>query len=161
MRRYSWLLLLLLLAACSPSTGDRCKRFFEPYPDLVGDRPRTARNAPLLDGMAQYRAGRYAEAIPDLQAYAETDPERRDVAYLYLTSCYLALDKPFDAELQLDYLKQHHQRNYRDEVEWYYALCWLCSDQADRALAQARRIADSGRHTYAVQAAALVKELSR
>lgn len=162
MRTLPLLLPLIAMAtACEPKGDDLCARHFQPYPDLVSGTVRSAHNAELVDAMALYAKGRYAEAIPGLQAQIERHPDRADAAWLYLASCYLATGRPYDAELQLDFLERWPGRTYRDETAWYGVLCLLCSGQDDRALNAARAIAGAPRHTYKEQASELVEDLQR
>ena len=79
-------------------------------------------------------------------------------AQLYLACSYLALNKPYDAELALDHVENGGLGQFRDEVEWYTVVCWVCSDQLDRARIGAKKIADR-KHTYQQQAADLLSEL--
>ena len=151
------LLLLLLLDSCtSPST---CERFFEPYPDLITGRERSVRNAVLLDAMAHYSSGDHAAAIEGIQTYIEKDPSETDAARFYLANSLLALGRPYDAELQLDFVERSPAATFHDEVDWYSALCLLCSGQNARALEAAQRIANNPRHRYRPQAAKLVAAL--
>lgn len=156
----SLLVFLLLLCACGNGDGELCERFFEPYPDMVSGRVRSQDNAALLDVMSLYAQRDYAQAASGLEIYLK----RRDadkLARLYLASCYIALDRPFDAELQLDHLEHSTLKEaFRDQCEWYTVVCWLCSDQPDRALEGARTIANAPRHTYRKEATELVKSLT-
>jgi len=160
--RRSLFLLLVILSACGDrgSTDDLCTRTFTPYPDLVSNRIRSNENGALIDAMALYAQQDYAGAAVGL----ETCLKRRDadkLARLYLACSYLALDRPFDAELQLDHLEHSTLKEaFRDQCEWYTVVCWLCSDQKDRALEGAQAIAEAARHTYRKQAAELVKALA-
>ncbi len=148
---------VLALTACG---GDQatCDRFREPYPDLISGRQRTAKNATYLDAMAHYAAGRYAEAIPLLRRYLD-QRDAHDGAHLYLACSLLEVGEPFEAELELDHLERSHLRDVRDQTEWYTVLCWLCSDQHERALEGAKGISGQPRHTYAAEARALVEAL--
>jgi predicted Zn-dependent protease len=148
-----WSLLLSLLLALFTACGgeDPCSSLFEPYPDMVSGRFRTEKNSLYLDGMAAYSRRDYATAAEQLKMYVE---QRRDedAARLYLCCAYLAMGKPYDAELQLDFLGKSNNIGFRDQVEWYNALCWLCSGQNDRALEQADRILAAKAHTYKAEA---------
>lgn len=155
-----WCVLPLLVMGCSeqPPQGDACARYFKLYPDLNPDRIRFSTNAGFVDGMAHYNRGDHASAIAALSTYLE----RRDAdkgAYLYLANSYLAIGKPYDAELQLDHLEQSNLAQFQDQAEWYTVLCLLCSDQTARALTAARSLANARAHTYKREAAELVKEL--
>jgi len=151
----------LFAALCSCTSSDPaslCDRFFTPYPDHVGQRTRTARNAALIDAMALYTQKDYKEAITGLQRIVDRDP--RDVtARFYLINSLLAAGDPYKAEMHLDFMENYRDRSYSDQVEWYNALCWLCEGNTDRALKQAEWIA-SRPHTYRTQAADLVKALN-
>lgn len=138
-----------------------CEHHFEPYPDIITGRMRTEENATLLDAMTYYTAGNYAAAATGLAAHIEQHPQQADVGYLYLANCYLALERPFDAELQLDFLERWPGRTFRDEIDWYNTLCLVCSGQDGRALDAARAIADAPAHRYKQQAAALAADLQR
>ncbi len=146
------------LSGCGDG-GSPCHRHFEPYPDLVSGRMRTAENATLLDAMTYYAAGNYAAAATGLAAHIEQHPQQADVGYLYLANCDLALGRPYEAELQLDFLERWPGRTFRDEIDWYNALCLLCSGQDGRALDAARAIAAAPAHRYKQQAAALAADL--
>ncbi len=158
----SLFVLFVLLSACGSehAGGDLCTRTFQPYPDLVSDRMRSTANGSFLDAMSLYVKQDYAGAATGLEKYLH-DREADKSARLYLACCYLATQKPFDAELQLDKLEQSNEKeSFRDQCEWYTVVCWLCSDQKDRALEGAQAIASASRHTYKQEATALAKALA-
>lgn len=161
MRGLGFLVLLLLSACVEGGRGaDLCDRTFTPYPDVVSGRLRTKDNAALMDAMALYAQKDFAGAAEGLEAYLRRRDAERN-ARLYLACSYLALERPFDAELQLDRLEQSPQKaDFKEQCEWYTVVCWLCSDQKDRAAEGARAITQVKRHTYAVEAAALLKALA-
>lgn len=152
------LLLTALLIGSGCGSSPTCDNFFEPYPDLITGRVRTTKNGAYLDAMALYGKGNYAEAAPLLRTYLNAR-DAHDGAHLYLACCLLATGQPFEAELELDHLERSYLKDFRDQTEWYTVLCWLCSDQKDRAREGARDIAAKPRHTYAKEADALVKAL--
>ena len=139
--------------------SDRCGEFFEPYPDLISDRSRTAENANLIAAMAAYSDNEFGTAsellVKELKSAQNVEQIR-----MYLASCYLGLGRPFDAELQLDFVENASRQHYAEAAEWYTVLCWLCSDQHIRALEGARTIAGKERHAYKQRAAELAKALS-
>lgn len=135
-----------------------CQQTFAPYPDLITGRARTSANGLYLDAMAHYATGNYAEAREGLQTFLNSQIEDR-TAYIYLACSYLAMGEPYEAELQLDHLKRNSTLQYNDQISWYRVVCWVCSDQLDRAREGAQRIASSKAHTYANEAAALLKAL--
>ena len=151
----------LLLLSCSTTDAPPCERFFEPYPDLNTGRQRTEKNAGLVDAMAHYTGHDYAAAVEGLKTFIDQHPQEAADAYLYLANCFLALGRPYDAELQLDHLEQWPLRTYQDETDWYNALCLVCSGQHERALEVARAIAASPRHAYKQKAQELVSALDR
>src|SRR5690606_41493629 len=110
--------LVLCLAAVScaaPEPASLCDRFFTPYPDLVSQRPRTTRNAALLDAMAHYAQQDYAVAAERLQQVVDRDP--RDItARIYLVNALLASGDPYRAEMHLDFMENHRDRSYSDQV---------------------------------------------
>lgn len=149
--------MVVLLAACA-GEQDPCKAFFQPYPDLASARYRTERNAAFLDGMAAYSRGDYAGAIQPLKLHVENRRDD-DAARIYLACAYLATGKPYDAELQLDFLEKSTRPGFRDQVDWYNALCWTCSGQYGRALEQCDKILAAKAHTYTAEAARLKEAL--
>ncbi|MCB0765344.1 MAG: hypothetical protein R2815_01850 [Flavobacteriales bacterium] len=160
MRNPFFLSLLLLLgsAGCTgPSPGDLCSVTFKPYPDLTPDRIPTARNQAYVAGMKAYDRGDHAEAIAHFNDYARLGEYDKGV-HLYLACSHLALNEPYDAELQLDHLERSNLRQFADQAEWYTVVCWVCSGQLDRARAGAERIA-AQRHTYTQEAKDLLKAL--
>lgn len=149
--------LCLALVSCS-GTDTLCKRFFTPYPDLVGQRTRTALNGEFLDAMALYADQDYAGAVNGLQQVVDKDA-RNISARFYLVNALLAEGDPYKAEMHLDFMENYRDRSYSDQVDWYNALCWLCEGNAEQARKQAEWIA--GRpHTYRTEAAALAKALA-
>ena len=151
--------MILLLGACSGAPeGDLCQRHFEPYPDLIGQRVRTEKNAALLDAMAPYAEGDLAAAAEALEPYVDKHP-REVEARFYLAVSLLGSGRPYDAELQLDFVEQDPRRVFRDENAWYSLLCLVCSGQRDRAMTGARELAGRKDHRYAKAAAHLLKDL--
>src|SRR4030095_7310241 len=96
-------LLVITALACNTGDGDICHRFFHPYPDLISERLRTSENEQLVDAMKRYARGSYAQDVDVFQACAHDHPQEADVAWFYSANCYLALGRPYDAELQLDF----------------------------------------------------------
>ena len=145
--------------ACGPNKDDLCTRFYAPYPNHIGERPRPALNAPLLDAMTGYDKGDFATAAAGLNAVIEKDAGDR-MARLYLASALLGSGEPYKAEMHLDFLERVPGAVFKDQTEWYNALCWLCSEQQGRALAEAQRIAQQPAHTYTVEARAMAEALT-
>ncbi|MBK8227510.1 MAG: hypothetical protein IPK70_10095 [Flavobacteriales bacterium] len=159
MRVDSILLLAWCWSACSAPKGDLCADSFSPYQDLVSGRTRNAANAAYVDAMALYEQGDHEGAIAGLRSYLDT-PGADKRAYLYLAVSQLAVGQPFEAELSIDQLENSTVPGYKDPCEWYTVLCWLCSNQLDRAAAGAKRIAQ-GPHTYRREAEVLLERLER
>lgn len=151
--------LLLLFAACSRPDDTLCKRFFEPYPDMVSQREGTKANKPLIDAMAAYNQKDFATAAVGLRAIIDKN-EFDNTARMYLVSALLGSGQPYKAEMQLDFLENTKDQSYRDQVDWYNAMCWLCSGQYERAMRQAIWIADQPAHTYKEQAHQLALTLT-
>lgn len=152
------LLLLPVLIACGPKDDTLCKRYFEPYPDMVGQRERNAQNAALLDAMAAYDRKDYVTAATGLKAIIDKN-ENDYTARMYLVSALLGSGDPYKAEMHLDYLENAKLRNYNDQVDWYNTLCWLCEGQYEKALREAQWIAGRPAHTYKKNAEDLVATL--
>ncbi|MFT3885636.1 MAG: hypothetical protein QM724_09460 [Flavobacteriales bacterium] len=153
------LLLAIVLVACGTSDKDLCTRFYKPYPDYVSGRPSTLRNRMLGAAMAHYNQGDYKQAAEGFRAVVDLD-EHDLTARLYLVSALLGAGEPYKAEMHLDRMETASDQSFRDQVEWYNALCWLCSGQLPRALQQARWIASKPAHTYHDEAVALADALS-
>lgn len=154
-----WILLLLILAGCGGTDTTLCNRYYKPYPDLVGERPRTPRNAGFLDAMAAYNSGNYPAAIAGFTAVLAED-ESDMTARMYLASALLGSGEPYKAEMHLDFLERRPRNGFKDQTEWYNALCWLCSGQYERALRQAQAIAALPNHTYKKEAVDLATTLT-
>lgn len=162
LRSISFLLVTILfvgLWSCTtPSLeGDLCQRTFTPYPDLNPQRVENRGNELFVEGMVAYNAKDYAGAVEKLKPFVQKRNSDRS-AQLYLACSYLALNKPYDAELALDHVENGNLKQFRDEAEWFTVVCWVCSDQLDRARIGAKKIADR-KHTYQKQAADLLSEL--
>lgn len=156
------LLACLSVWSCSGRKGvdDPCLRFFKPYPDLITGRVVTKHQSDLLKGMEHYRVGEHERAAELLERSLNA-PNRQKMAHLYLANSYLALGRPFDAELQLDHLENSNEKDFRDQIEWYTVVCLVCSGQTDRALKGAEQIANGRRHTYSKEARELIKALGK
>lgn len=157
---FAFFVVIPWLIACNSGSdaSSLCKETFEPYLDLTIGQERNERHGLFLDAMEHYRAGDHARAADSLEVYLERR-DARVAARLYLACSYLALQRPFDAELQLDKLEQSTTREFKDQCDWYTVVCWLCSDQLSRALQGAQRIEASGRHTYRREASKLIQAL--
>ncbi|MBK6776709.1 MAG: hypothetical protein IPG74_13040 [Flavobacteriales bacterium] len=155
MRSAIGLISLALLGCNAPAT---CEDHFVPYPDMISGRARTAKNGVLLDGMRAYAEGDHATASELLSTYLSGYAPEQQIR-LYLANSLIALGKPFDAELQLDFLERDGGKVFKDQIEWYRALCFLCSDQRDRALQAATLIASSPQQAYKEEAALLAADL--
>lgn len=155
-----WRLLpLVLLVACGSNEKDLCTRFYSPYPNHIGERPRTEATAPLLDAMAAYDKGDYAAAATGLSAVIAKDAGDR-LARLYLASALLGSGEPYKAEMHLDFLERVPGKSFKDQTQWFNTLCWLCSGQNARALTESERIAGQAAHTYKAEARALADALA-
>jgi tetratricopeptide (TPR) repeat protein len=157
--RRMWWMTLLLLAACGREDDTLCKRFYAPYPDMVSGRERTRANGPFLDAMSLYAKGDLAAAAEGLKAVVEGD-HADNGARMYLASSLLGIGQPYKAEMYLDQLENSHDPGFKDQVDWYNALCWLCSGQYARALQQSIHIARQPAHTYKAEAQVLAETLS-
>ena len=155
-----WSCLVLLFVGCGEqeAEGDLCDRYFEPYPDMITGRDAPKDHRIYVRAMELYQQGDHAQAADSLSQYIRQRGFERS-AHLYLAMCHLAMDKPYEAELQLDHLENSSVSGFRDQTEWYTVLCWVCSGQLERALPEVRRIAGST-HTYKEQAARLADELA-
>ena len=151
----------MLLQTCSPPSEKRslCERTFLPYVDLISGQARTPDNAVYLDAMDAYGKGDYGTAAALLNTYLSNRTAARS-AYLYLACSYIALGKPYDAELQIDHLENSNLKDFKDQCEWYTVVCWVCSDQLPRAMNGARTIAEAKHHTYSAEARELVASLT-
>lgn len=152
--------LIVAMSACTDNRqgGSLCERTFIPYVDLISGQLRTPENATYLDGMVAYNKGDHGTAAALLSTYLN-DKTAAKSARIYLACSYLALGKPYDAELQIDHLENAGVNDFRDQCEWYTVVCWVCSDQLPRALVGARNIAEAKQHTYKVEARELVASL--
>lgn len=163
-----WMMVWCLVAlaavpmGCGTGSGSSslCSSTFQPYPDIITGRVVRELHRPFLDGMEAYSQGDHEEAAKQLQAYVD-QLQYNKAAHLYLANSYLALGKPFEAELQLDHLENSNLKDYVDQTEWYTVVCWVCSDQLDRALTRAQKIATGRRHTYKSEAQQLVAKLEK
>jgi hypothetical protein len=74
----------------------------------------------LADALAPYQAGRYAEAIPALEAVTRAQPRSADAA-LYLGVTYLLSDRPAEALAELERAAGLAADTRRDDLAWYLA----------------------------------------
>lgn len=145
------LVFALLAMACASEDTTLCQRFYTPYPDMVAQRERTTRNSDFLDAMALYNTGDFVRAADALGVVIDKEADNRP-ARMYLASALLGAGQPYKAEMHLDFLERARGNPFKDQTEWYNALCWLCSGQYERAMRQAEAIANAQAHTYKTQA---------
>ena len=90
--------------------------------DVGVTRSAEGRNpsAALLDALAPYQAGRYADAIPPLREVAGAQPDSGEAA-LYLGVALLLADQPRDALPPLERAARQVEASRRADVEWYRA----------------------------------------
>jgi hypothetical protein len=74
----------------------------------------------LLDALAAYQVGRYADAIPPLREVAGAQPDSGEAA-LYLGVALLLADRPRDALPPLERAARQVEASRRADVEWYRA----------------------------------------
>lgn len=153
-----WLLIVVLVAACSSAPKDPCARFLSPYPDLVSGNARTERNSELVQAMQAYSGGDYAAAAEGLATLVEREP-RNVKARFYLAVSLLMTDRPFDAEMHLDFVERDPHGLFHDEEQWYSLLCLVCSRQYDRARPVAEALSTRASHRYHQEAAELAAAL--
>ncbi|MBS1569957.1 MAG: hypothetical protein JST45_11010 [Bacteroidetes bacterium] len=151
--------LLLVFASCGPdSPKSLCERYFKPWPDVISQRERTNANSDLMEAMAAYSDKNYEQAITGLQRVLDRDANDMQ-ARLYMANAQLAAGHPYKAEMHLDFLENYKARAFKDQVEWYNALCWLCEGDTAKAGQQVRWIA-SRPHTYRQEASELAAALA-
>jgi tetratricopeptide (TPR) repeat protein len=96
-----------------------------------------AASAALVDALAPYQAGRYADAVPALQEVARSYPESGEAA-LYLGVALLLADRPGDALAPLERAARQVETARRADVEWYRA---TAEQRAGRTSAARDRLA--------------------
>lgn len=96
-----------------------------------------AASAALVDALAPYQAGRYADAVPALQEVARSHPESGEAA-LYLGVALLLADQPGDALAPLERAARQVETARRADVEWYRA---TAEQRAGRTSAARDRLA--------------------
>ena len=146
-----WLFFLFLVSGCGAVDTTLCKQFYKPYPDYVGQRQRTRQNAQLIDAMTLYNQGDLSGASVELRKVIDKEPQNY-AARMYLVSALLGSGEPYKAEMHLDFLERQGGAGFMDQVDWYNAVCWLCSGQYERAMHQAMKIDQARAHTYKAEA---------
>ncbi len=91
-----------------------------------------AASVALLDALAPYQAGRYADAIPALREVARLYPESGEAA-LYLGVTLLLADQPGDALAPLERAARQVESARRADVEWYRATAEQRAGQTSEA----------------------------
>jgi len=160
MRFLPALLLAIVASGCAhKDPTSLCERFFTPYQDFYSGRTRTGANAVMVDAMAHYSQKDYPAAIAGLQRVLDLNGDDM-TARLYMANAQLAAGDPYKAEMHLDFMENPRGSAYKDQVEWYDALCWLCEGDTAKAAQQARWIA-SRPQTYRKEAQDLADALSQ
>jgi predicted Zn-dependent protease len=113
---------------------------FKPFPDYVTERYRGPRNNGaqksdedvLNKGMKAYRASSYEKAATFLKQAIEQN-QQKALSQFYLGNALIASGKPDKAIDHLKGLKPKLNRDYRQQQQWYLALAYIKSGQAEKA----------------------------
>lgn len=150
--------LLLLIGvsvwlAWSRSAEQAYQAYYEPYPVQPTVRGSSQSQQEVL---ALYRQGRYAAAVPHLEALVARNPDDGHL-HLLLGNAYWQTARIAKAIAQFEQAQQTRDAIWQQHGEWYLALSYLRAGQKTEAVSVLRTIQQRG-GLYQKEADRLLKE---
>lgn len=126
-------------------------QYYEPYQASMSFRSTQPQIDRLLkDAYKNYREQHYESAIPLFEAAIEKD--NTDMASVfYAGMSYMETEQYASANNKFTKVVEARPNLYMEQAEWYLALCYLITDNHQKALNQLTAIANS--HSYYAQKA--------
>jgi hypothetical protein len=154
---------LLLLAAVGGGilimqSGNQQQKLFEQYyTSESGSFALRSGNStidqPVMQGLQFYESGDYTSAVKMFNMSSENLMSK-----LYRGLSFVELADYNSAILDFQAIIDHNDNLFVDQANWYLALCYLRTNQSDKANEQLNNIS-SGRSIYKTKAQKILKEL--
>ena len=128
--------------------------FYKPMPNMI-DPVSKANVLEINNGYQAYEMGQYKRSIGHFEEKNPMNFTER----LYCGLYYLALENGKRAIELLGVLKTQSNPNFRDQVDWYYALALLQDGQFEKTISNLEEIMMDQNHTYYAKAEDLFNDL--
>lgn len=110
------------------------------------------------EGLAAYSNKDYAKAVGILEEVNKAKPADLQVPY-YIGTCYLALDKPNQAETHFKALLGKTNAYYFEHAQWYMALIYVYKGELDKSKAILEEVVKNPNHYFLTQAENLLGDV--
>jgi len=125
------------------SNKDLLKRYYKPYEVALINRSNDAGiDLALRQAEKLYQEGDFEQAVVYFEVVLEEQPEQIG-AHLYSGISYFELERFSEADNSLSKVIDHQDNLYVEQAEWYLGLCFLATNETDRARRQFAKIASS------------------
>ncbi|HKK63979.1 MAG TPA: tetratricopeptide repeat protein [Bacteroidales bacterium] len=125
------------------SNKELLKRYYKPYEVALINRSADSElNLMLQHAERLYLDGEFEEAVFYFEKVLEKQPDQV-ATNLYSGISYFELEQYREAGLSFNKVIEHNDNLYIEQAEWYLGLCFLATDELDRARRQFARIASS------------------
>lgn len=123
------------------SNRELYEMYFKPYKVTMNVRSVTTNQDKMMrEAMLLYEQGSYKEAIPKFEKILAND-EMNHAASLYSGISYMEINNYREAAVSFQRIIDHKNNLYIEQAEWYAGLCYLISDNIDKARKQFGKIA--------------------
>jgi tetratricopeptide (TPR) repeat protein len=142
------------------SNKDILKKYYKPYEVALINRSNNTQLDLILRHAEQlYLEGDFAEAVIYFEKVLTEQPDQI-ATNLYSGISYFELERYKDAGKSLNKVIEHNDNLYVEQAEWYLGLCFLATNETERARRQFARIASSNSDRRD-EAEKLMKKISR
>ena len=149
------------------SNKDLFKKYMKPYELVLTNRTQEANSSKdaareeLLMQQASkfYLMEDYEQAIFYYEKVLELNSGKMD-ASLYSGIAYMETEQYNEAGLKFNRVIEHHDNMFFEKAEWYLGLCYLATNEDDRARRQFARIASSNSF-YKEEALKILRKMKR
>ncbi|MBN1186410.1 MAG: tetratricopeptide repeat protein [Bacteroidales bacterium] len=118
-------------------------RYYTPYDAGMNYRSAATEEENLLKAAYEnYREKRFEHAIKYFEAALQKD-ENNMASHFYTGMSYFELKKYNPAETNFETVITNRENLYLDQAEWYLGLCYLASNNREKALVIFRKISQS------------------
>ena len=147
------------------SNKDLFKKYMEPYELVLVNRAAVdmkSANEKLVMQKAEksYLQADYTQAISYFERVLELNAGRMD-ASLGVGISYMKTSQFENAGLSFNRVIEHSDNLYVEKAEWYLGLCFLATDETERARRQFARIASTQNGYYTDEALRILRKMQR
>ncbi|MCF8225362.1 MAG: tetratricopeptide repeat protein [Bacteroidales bacterium] len=125
------------------SNKDLLKKYYKPYEVALINRSNDTELELMLQHAERlYLDGEFAEAVVYFEKVLEQHPDQV-ATNLYTGISYFEMNRYTDAGISFNKVIEHNDNLYVEQAEWYLGLCYLATNDTERARRQFARIASS------------------